>query len=95
MPIQYTPADIQAMQVWKNKTGDVMLALRANNSVMLALQNTYLDLAKSGAGALHGQADDLENFAADVQGIIDNTNMQIPRVQLLLDTLVDHRELVR
>ena len=95
MPIEYIPGDIQALQVWTTKTGDVMLALRANNSIMLTLQATYRDLGTSSANALHVHAVDTKYFADAIQGMIDNTDMQIPGVQLLLNTLIDHRELVR
>ncbi|KAJ1322962.1 hypothetical protein MN608_11816 [Microdochium nivale] len=93
-PIQYKPEDVQDMQIWKEKVGDAILAMQANMKIMNFIREQYMTLGQDKNSVFHGSAYDIQQFFGNVQAIIANTSLQIPRAQLLLDTIMDHRELL-
>lgn len=82
------------MQIWKEKVGDAILAMQANTKIMNFIREQYMTLGQDKYSVFHGSAYDIQQFFGNVQAIIANTSLQIPRAQLLLDTIMDHRELV-
>ncbi|KAI1410205.1 hypothetical protein F5Y13DRAFT_202328 [Hypoxylon sp. FL1857] len=91
----YTPRDIQDLQIWEERTRQVIIALEGNADVMLALVAFYHRLTQDGDFPLRKTCSlDVDNFADKVGVIITDFRMQIKRAGFLVKTIADRRQLV-
>jgi hypothetical protein len=92
---QYTPQDIQDLQIWGEATAQVIVALEGNVDVMAALVGFYNRLTRDkNFPARDSCADEVAAFATKVENIIVEFKMQIKRAQSLVKNISDRRELV-
>ncbi|OTA98095.1 hypothetical protein M426DRAFT_123742 [Hypoxylon sp. CI-4A] len=91
----YTPRDIQDLQIWEEKTRQVIMALEGNVDVMMALVAFYRRLVgDEDFPARENCATDVGVFAIHVGNIITGLRMQIKRADFLVRTISDRRQLV-
>ncbi|KAI1453404.1 hypothetical protein F4805DRAFT_443702 [Annulohypoxylon moriforme] len=91
----YTPPDIQDLQIWEEKTRQVIMALESNADVMLSLLAFYRRLTRDKNFPLRKTCSlDICSFGNQVENIITNFRMQIKRAEFLIRTISDRRQLV-
>ncbi|KAF2230825.1 hypothetical protein EV356DRAFT_508130 [Viridothelium virens] len=94
---EYKPYHIQDLQYWQDKTNEAVMVLEANVGVISALRKFYANLREHKdfpAELKNRVTDDIISFAAHLDEIIDDFNMQISRAKLLAGITNDRKELV-
>ncbi|KAI6083813.1 hypothetical protein F4821DRAFT_244006 [Hypoxylon rubiginosum] len=91
----YTAQDIQDLQIWEEKTRQVITALEGNVDVMTALVMFYRRLVQDRNFPLRKKCfPDVATFAVEVGNILSDHKMQIKRAEFLVRTISDRRQLV-
>ncbi|KAI2466330.1 hypothetical protein F4781DRAFT_406063 [Annulohypoxylon bovei var. microspora] len=91
----YTPQDIQDLQIWEERTRQVIMALEGNADVMLSLAAFYRRLNRDKSFSLRKTCSlDISTFGNQVESIITDFRMQIKRAEFLVRTISDRRQLV-
>ncbi|KAI2619906.1 hypothetical protein GGR54DRAFT_107719 [Hypoxylon sp. NC1633] len=91
----YTPRDIQDLQIWEERTRQVIMALEGNADVMGALVAFYRRLAQDKNFPLKKTcSSDISTFSLQVENIIGEFGMHIKRAEFLVRTISDRRQLV-
>lgn len=92
---QYTPQDIQDLQIWGEATAQVIVALEGNVDVMSALIGFYNRLMRNtNFPANNSCVDEVAAFVTKVENIIVEFQMEIKRAESLVRNIADRRELV-
>ncbi|KAL9080572.1 MAG: hypothetical protein Q9157_000714 [Trypethelium eluteriae] len=94
---EYKPYHIQDLQYWQDKTNEAVMVLEANVGVISALRKFYANLREHKdfpAELKNRVTDDIISFAAHLDEITDDFNMQISRAKLLAGITNDRKELV-
>ncbi|KAI1209586.1 uncharacterized protein F4807DRAFT_97684 [Annulohypoxylon truncatum] len=91
----YTPPDIQDLQIWEERTRQVIMALESNADIMFSLVMFYRRLTEDKNFPLEKSCySDICYFGNQVENIISDFRMQIKRAELLIRTISDRRQLV-
>ncbi|KAI0888744.1 uncharacterized protein GGS22DRAFT_152260 [Annulohypoxylon maeteangense] len=91
----YTPADIQDLQIWEERTRQVIMALESNVDIMSSLVAFYRRLTRDKNFPLRKTCSlDVCSFGNQVQNITADLKMQIKRAEFLIRTISDRRQLV-
>ncbi|KAI4618653.1 hypothetical protein J4E80_005255 [Alternaria sp. BMP 0032] len=94
---EYEPWDIQDLQHWQDKTNETVMVIEANAKILRSLRKFYSDLVvkKDFPLALRNACeDDMDAFFSQLDGFIDDFDMQIARARLLANIISDRKELV-
>lgn len=92
---EYTPQDIQDLQIWEEAASQAVAALEGNIDVITALLEFYQGLVKDKTFTVQGDcAGEVASFAAQVKAINVQFTMEVKRTQALVKSVSDRRELV-
>jgi hypothetical protein len=92
---QYSPQDIQYLQLWKDKTGEATMMLESNAKVLKVLQGYYIGLLDNQDFPLRTECQkSIHSFAARIEKNMDWMQIQADRARLLAGIISDRRELV-
>ncbi|KAK8077666.1 hypothetical protein PG996_003836 [Apiospora saccharicola] len=92
---EYTPQDIQNLQIWEEAAGQAIAALEGNIDIISALLEFYQGVVKEKNFKIQGDcAGEVSSFAAQVKAINIQFAMEVKRTQALVKRVSDRRELV-
>lgn len=92
---QYTPQDIQDLQLWKDKTSEAAMLLESNADVMTELRSFYVGLKTNEDFTPRQECQkSIDFFAARLEKLINWMKTQVRRVNLLAHIIDDRKELV-
>ncbi|KAK7948476.1 uncharacterized protein PG986_009362 [Apiospora aurea] len=92
---EYTPQDIQNLQIWEEAAGQAVAAIEGNIDVISALLEFYQDIVKDKSFKAQGDcALEVASFTAQVKAINVQFAMEVKRTQALVKSVSDRRELV-
>ncbi|KAF2006620.1 hypothetical protein P154DRAFT_615337 [Amniculicola lignicola CBS 123094] len=93
----YTPQDLMLVQRYEDQTNEVITILEANNDVMLSLRTFYAGLMSNDSFDAQLKLDckdDVSEFAAQIEDMMYDANMQLRRARLLVKLTADRKALV-
>ncbi|KAK6824953.1 hypothetical protein PG987_012447 [Apiospora arundinis] len=91
----YTPQDIQDLQIWEEAASQAVAALEGNMDVISALLEFYQGIVKDKSFTIPGDcAGEVASFAAQIKAINVQFAMEVKRTKALVKIVSDRRELV-
>ena len=96
MPQQIsTSLHLQKAQKLEEDTAEAMMVMRGNSNVLQSLRDFYQSLQRNSQFPLKDTcASEIATFAAQVDGFIYDSNMQIDRAKLLGENIAARRTMV-
>jgi hypothetical protein len=92
---EYTPEDLQLVQGYEDETNEAVMTMEANIRVLAALRQYYVDLLENSQFDLRVTCkNDVLRFTRQLDDIVSETKMQVPRAQLLAKIIGDRKILV-
>jgi hypothetical protein len=92
---EYSPTDLQRVQIWEEKTNEAKMILDANATVLIALRDYYLSLLKNSRFPLVGSSEeDVHIFVAQIDDVVYDCKMQSARAKLLVGITSERKVLV-
>lgn len=91
------PEHVQHLQLWEDKTNEVIMVLEANIDIMMALCRFYHGLRNNKdvpQSLKDGCNLDTMAFAAQIKDMVSDFKMQIALAKLLVKIITDRKEMV-
>ncbi|KAK8094296.1 hypothetical protein PG997_000981 [Apiospora hydei] len=92
---EYTPQDIQELQIWEEAASQAITAIEGNINVISALLEFYEGVVTDKNFTVEGDCvGEVASFAAQIKAINVQFVMEVKRTQALVKSVSDRRELV-
>ncbi|KAK1759037.1 hypothetical protein QBC47DRAFT_370967 [Echria macrotheca] len=92
----YQSSDVRRMQIWEEQASEVVIVLEGNVDVLVSLQQFFRGLLADERFPFRDScADEINDFAANLDTIMRDMKNNISRARALMRTTADRKELIK